>query len=500
MTIVNVDPFMSEELFQHIWQFRLFTQSGLTTLEGDPVQIDHTGQLNRHAGPDFTGARIRIGTTLWVGNVEMHLKTSDWFRHGHQYNLQYRNVVLHVVFEHDMEGVSTHGIPVLQLQHCIPRLLLQRYKGLWQSAAYVPCAGSVQEVSSLVWTGWKDRLLIERLEQKTVLFRSWLVQTQYNWEEVCYRALARGAGSPVNGEVFLALAHSLPYKLLLRHQHDQGQLEALLFGQAGMLGMGRRAGDDIRQGDVIGGMPPDKRRNLGEDEVDLMVSNGCLSIDKGVCGKQVLPGITDIDTGTTSREKSRIIPDDYMVYLQREYAYLRHKYKLAPLDEQRWKWLRMRPASFPSMKIAAMAALLHHQRRLFSAMLDAPDVKHLESMLSVSPSDYWKTHYRFGKPVRRTSMPGRTAVHNMLINTVLPLLYMYGKEKKDAVFQEKIISFMGQLPAEDNHVMRAWKALHINAGSAGETQALLQLKQAYCEQKRCLQCAIGAKLLRSGIA
>lgn len=502
MTIVNVDPFMSEELFQHIWQFRLFTQSGLTTLEGDPVQIDHTGQMNRHAGPDFTGARVRIGATLWVGNVEMHLKTSDWFRHGHQYNLQYRNVVLHVVFEHDMEGLSTHGIPVLELQHCIPRLLLQRYKGLRQSAAFVPCAGSVGEVPPLVWMGWKDRLLVERLEQKTVLLKSWLVQTQYDWEEVCYRALARGAGLPVNGEVFLALAQSLPYKLLLRHQHDIRQLEALLFGQAGMLGTGERQGEKTGERCIVDGIPPDKRRSLGGDEADLMHTSGCISMDKNVCENSEKVGLIragDIDEGTASRERNRIIPDDYMIYLQREYAYLRHKYKLLPLEGQRWKWLRMRPASFPSMKIAAMAALLHHQKRLFSTMLDAPDVKHLEKLLSVSPSDYWHTHYRFGKPVRRTSMPGQSAVHNMLINTVLPLLYMYGREKKDSVLQERAIAFMGQLPPEDNHVMRGWKALHINAGSAGETQALLQLKQVYCEEKRCLQCAIGARLLRSGI-
>jgi hypothetical protein len=483
MTIVPVDPIMSEELFQHIWQFRLFTQSGLSTLEGDPVQIDHPGQLNRHAGPDFTAARIRIGNTLWVGNVELHLKTSDWFRHGHQYNVQYRNVVLHIVFEHDVAGENTHGIPILELRYCIPKLLLQRYEWLRQSRAFVPCAGSVAEVPPLVWTGWKDRLLIERLEQRADAMKVWLLQTQYDWEEVCYRALARGAGMPVNGETFLELVRSLPYKMLLRHQHNLLQLEALLFGQAGMLEgeNGDLADDDreLKREDIA--LLGKKNRSTGGDEVDLIRQS---AVDHRIMG-------TGKETET---------PDNYMMYLQQEYAYLRHKYKLVPMDGQRWKWLRMRPASFPTMKIAALAGLLHRHTHLFSAILDAADVPALVKLLDVALSGYWQTHYRFGKPVARTRMPGRRAVHNMLINTVLPLLYVYGREKKDSYYQEKAVTLMRQLPPEDNHLIRAWKTLHVGAGSAGETQALLQLKQTYCEEKRCLHCAVGARLVRSGIA
>jgi len=432
MTIVNVDPLLAEELFQHIWQFRLFSQTGLTTQEGESLHIDHPGQHNRHAGPDFTAARIRIGDTLWVGNVELHLKTSDWFRHGHQYNLQYRNVILHVVFAHDMPGGTTNGIPVLELQPAIPKLLLQRYEALRQSAALIPCAGSLPDVPELVWMGWKDRLLIERLEQKADQLKAWLLQTRYDWEEVCFRAMARAAGMPVNGEVFLHVAQSMPYKVLLRHQHDLFLLEALLFGQAGMLD----------------------------------------------------------DTAT----------DPYMQGLQREYAYMRHKYRLTPLDARHWKWLRMRPASFPSMKIAFLAALLHQVPHLFSRILEAPDAASLEKMLQVRPSDYWQTHYKFGKPVSRTQMPGTRAVHNILINTVLPLLYLYGREKGDSRCQEKAIHLMEQLPPEENHVIGEWNALNINAGSAGESQALLQLKQHYCDEKHCLRCAVGARLLRSDIA
>jgi hypothetical protein len=464
MTIVNVDPLLAEELFQHIWQFRLFTQSGLTTLEGEPLHIDHPGQHNRHAGPDFSGARIRIGPTLWVGNVELHLKTSDWYRHGHQYNLQYRNVVLHVVFEHDMVTRSTNDIPVLELQHCIPKLLLERYESLRQSVSFIPCAGSLGEVSPLVWTGWKDRLLIERLEQRADVLKAWLLQTRYDWEEVCYRAMARGLGMPVNGEVFLRLAQSLPYKLLLRHQRDISKLEALLFGQAGMLdapvsGRGAAAGEVEERG---------SRQGSGRGDVG-------------------------------RKSNVLIATDDYLLQLQQEYAYLQHKYRLRPLDGQSWKWLRMRPASFPSMKIAFLAALLHKTGHLFSHMLDAPDAASLGNLLRVQVSAYWQTHYRFCKQVVRTRQPGIAAAHQILINTVLPLLYLYGREKKDSRYQEKALAFFSQLPPEENHVIAGWNELNINAGCAGETQALLQLKQWYCDEKHCLKCAVGAKLLRNGI-
>lgn len=429
MTIVNVDPLLAEELFQHIWQFRLFSRSGLTTLEGEPVSVDHPGQWNRHAGPDFTAARIRIGNTLWVGNVELHLKTSDWFRHGHQHDPLYRSVILHIVFEHDMNEGTTNGIPILELQPAVPKLLLQRYESLRQSAAFVPCSGQANDVSPLIWACWKDRLLVERLELKADMLKGWLLQTQYDWEEVCFRALARAAGMPVNGDAFLCLAQSLPYRVLARGQHDLFYLEALLFGQAGMLE----------------------------------------------------------DTAT----------DAYMLGLQREYHYQRHKHRFTPLATGHWKWLRMRPASFPCMKIAFLAALMHKVPRLFSRILEATDAGSLERLLQVRPSDYWLTHYRFGKAVDRAQLPGTRAVHNMLINTILPLLYLYGREKGDDRCQEKAIAFMRQLPAEENHVLRGWNAMNINADSACDSQALLQLKQYYCDEKHCLKCAIGAKLLRS---
>jgi hypothetical protein len=431
MTLVHVAPLLTEELFQHIWLFRLFTQTGLATVEGEPVQIIHPGYLNTHAGPDFTAARIRIGNKIWAGNVELHLRTSDWFKHGHQHNLQYQNVVLHVVFEHDVHVPGLWHIPCLELQQFIPKVLLHRYAYLKHAATFVPCANSAAKVPVLVWESWKERLLAERLERKSAVMQEWLQKNKYDWEEVCYWALARSFGSPANGELFLQLARSLPYHLLLRHRHDRMQLEALLFGQAGML--------------------------------------------------------------------EGAFEDDYALTLQREYAFFRHKYQLQPLPGQLWKWLRMRPASFPTIRIAAFAALLHQHTHLFSQLIAFRELPLLEQWLDIPLTGYWETHYRFGVPVAQTRRPGRMAMHNILINTVLPLLYLYGSERDSSDHLETAVRLMGELPPEDNVVIRGWEDSGVTANNAGDTQALLELKQLYCEEKRCLQCAIGARLLRQGI-
>jgi hypothetical protein len=431
MTIVNVEPLLTEQLFQHIWQCRLFSQSDLTTLEGERVRIDYPGQHNRHAGPDFTAARIQIGQQLWAGNVELHLRTSDWYKHGHQHNAQYQRAILHVVFQHDMPELTTQGVPCLELQHCIPKLLLQRYTHLKEAAAFIPCGGAVRHISPLVWLNWKDRLLVERLEQKADVMKGWLLQTKYDWEEVCYLAMARGLGVPVNSEQLLQLARSLPYKLLRRHQHHQLQLEALLFGQAGML--------------------------------------------------------------------ERTFTEDYPLALQREYAFMRRKYRLQPLSVQQWKWLRMRPVSFPTIRIASLAALVHQSQHPFSLILEATDIGTLEKLLHTRLSDYWSTHYNFEEKQTRLKSPGEQSVRHLLINTILPLLYLYGREKQESSFQERAIQWMHLLPAEDNHIIRDWNELGINANSAADSQALLQLKQHYCDEKRCLQCNAGAKLLKDGV-
>lgn len=424
----RLSSLLTEELFQHIWQFRLFQQTGLHTLEGEPVQVLSAGTHNRHAGPDFTSARIRIGSTLWAGNVELHLKTSDWYRHRHQHDPRYHNVILHVVFEHDMPGLHTDGIPCLELHHRVSKMLLQRYEQLRQESTFVPCGRSAATVPELIWTSWKERLMIERLEQKADVFQGWLAQTRYNWEEVTYWAIAHSLGQPVNTDTFIRLAQSFPFKLLGRHRYHLPALEALLFGQAGML----------------------ETPFYGE----------------------------------------------YPLLLQREYNYMRHKYRLLPLSKDAWKWLRMRPTSFPTIRIAALAGLLQKGEHLFSRILEAEDIKSLEYLLPLTPSSYWQEHYRFDITARSVQQPGIQAVHALLINAVLPLIYLYGREKQLPIFQEKAVFLMNKLPAENNSLIKDWNEVGIAARSAADSQALLQLKHYYCDGRHCLSCNIGTRLLK----
>ena len=418
---------LSEELFQHIWALRLFKQDHLVTTSGETVQILYPGLHNRHGGPDFSGARIRIGSTLWVGQVELHLKTSDWFRHGHQHNPQYGRIILHVVFVHDMPAARLPDVPCLELQQHISKLLLRRYEQLRVLSPFVPCAGQAAQVPPLTWLSWKERLLAERWERKTGNLRAWLQSSHNNWEEVCYRAVAQSYGMPVNDQPFLQLAQSLPYLTLMRYRHQPAAVEALLFGQAGMLEE-----------------PP---------------------------------------------------ADVYALQLQSVFLHLQHKYRLIPMAPHCWNWLRMRPAAFPAMRLATFAALLQQTPHLFSRIVEAATLAELEQLFSVQPSAYWHTHYRFGQQVPRTNRPGKQAVHGILINTVLPLLFLYGQEKQLKHYQEKALQFLQQLPAEKNSITSNWTKLGITQASALDSQALLQLKQYYCNEKKCLHCAVGVKII-----
>ncbi|WP_158563217.1 DUF2851 family protein [Chitinophaga silvatica] len=418
---------LTEELFQHIWALRLFQQDNLTTTSGESLTILSPGRINRHAGPDFEAAKIRLGSVLWIGNVELHLRTSDWFRHHHQNNPQYQRIILHVVFVHDLPSSHHPDVPCLELQQYIPKILLQRYEQLRRLSPFVPCAPIIDHLPHLTWVSWKERLLAERWERKTESFKTWLECNNYNWEEVCYWALAQSYGTPVNAMPFLQLAQSVSYKILLRYSNNLLQMEALVFGQAGML-------------------------------------NGSFT-------------------------------DSYPLELQEIYTHMQHKHQLLPISADLWNWLRVRPSAFPTIRIATFASLLQQRPRLFSKLLEAESLKELEQLFSICPSPYWHRHYRFNQEVDSTQLPATQIVNNILINTVLPLLQLYGRIKQQTYYQQKAIDLLQQLPPEKNSITKSWKSIGVTAVNAFESQALLQLKRYYCEEKQCLKCAVGVKLL-----
>lgn len=423
---------MHESFLHFIWRWRRFDAHSLLSTEGQPIEILHPGEHNSHAGPDFFNARLRIGDTTWAGNVEIHVRASEWLAHGHSDDRAYDNVVLHVVLEEDqpVRRASGERIPCLELRHRIPPKIWEKYQRLEHERAWIPCQSFFPQTPEVVRLNWLDRVLVERLEQKTAAVAEMLVATANHWEEAFYRVLARNFGLKVNAEPFEALARSLPLLTLAKHKSSLTQVEALLFGQAGML--------------------------------------------------------------------NETFADARPLELQREYRHLAHKYALVPLAASQWKFLRLRPANFPTVRIAQFAALVHQSAHLFSKILEANTLRELENLFDAQPGEYWRDHFQFDKPsVRRTKPLGRDFVHLLVINTVVPFLFFYGKEKGRDELQKRAVRLLEELPPESNAVTEGWAALlGPPARNAYQTQALLHLKTRYCDAKRCLECGVGNAILK----
>lgn len=224
---------MTEKLLQYIWQFQYFNRSYLITAEGENIQVVHPGQHNKNQGPDFINARIRIGSALLAGSIELHTKASEWAKHRHQHDQNYDNVILHVVYKNDIE--LENGIPVLELKSRISNLMLDRYEALMNSADFISCAPSIAAIKDITLLSWKERLLAERLSRKAQKVFVLLERSNNHWEETFWQLLARSFGTNINADAFEALAQSIPVKILARHKNSIQQLEALLFGQANFL-------------------------------------------------------------------------------------------------------------------------------------------------------------------------------------------------------------------------------------------------------------------------
>jgi hypothetical protein len=422
---------MRESFLHFLWRWRRFDAQNLTTTDGQALEIQHPGEWNDHAGPDFFNARLRIGDTTWAGNVEMHLRASEWLAHRHSDDAAYDNVVLHVVFEDDQPIARASGerIPCLELKGRIPAKILENYQRLEHERAWIPCQSFFKNIPDIVRLNWLDRLLVERLEQKTAAVAEMLAATENHWEEAFYRLLARNFGLKVNAEPFEALARSLPLLTLAKHKNDLKQVEALLFGQAGFL--------------------------------------------------------------------EETFKDEWPKALAQEYKFLKHKYNLAPMAASQWKFLRLRPANFPTVRLAQFAALVHQSAHLFSKILEAKNLRELENLFDVQPGDYWLTHFQFDKPsVKRPKHLGRDFVHLLIINAIAPFLFHYGKTREQEEFQKRALRLLEELPPEANAIVDGWADLGVSAKNAYQTQALIHLKTRYCDAKRCLECAIGNAILK----
>lgn len=423
---------MSEEFLHYIWKFRLFDQLVLQTTAGEPVEIVKVGEHNFDSGPDFFNAKIKVGKTLWAGNVEVHINSSDWKKHFHQNDKAYDNIVLHVVHKADEQVFRKSGeaFPTIEIKNRIDTKIYQNYLNFKSSSDWIPCEKQINKVPDLIINNTIDRLLLERLERKSTSITESLKLNKNNWEETFYQYVARNFGFKINAEPFELLAKSLPSVVLSKHKNSLLQIEGLLFGQAGLL--------------------------------------------------------------------DQHYEDKYMQQLQNEYVFLKQKFKLRSIDTHLWKYLRLRPVNFPTIRIAQFANLIFSSSHLFSKIIETENYEKLKIMMNVDVSEYWKTHYVIDKiSAYNTKQLGDEAMNNIIINTIVPFLFVYGKQKGEEKYIERALQFLEQIKGEQNSIITKWEGLNLPVKNAYSTQALLQLKNEYCSKKKCLSCSIGNYLLKN---
>lgn len=425
-----------EKLLHYVWKHRMLPLKALETTEGEPLEVVDAGLPNPHAGPDFFNAKVRIGGTLWAGNVEIHLRASDWQRHGHDTDEAYENVVLHVAHVIDCPVHTVKGKRLPQLQLEIPAGLAERYARLSQTEDYPRCHAVLPGIDRFMVHSWMDTLLCERMEERSAQVMQRLQESGGNWERALFLTLARNFGFGLNGDAFEAWARRIPLERIGKHRDDLFQIEALFLGQAGLL---------------------EKALSIG----------------------------------------------DYALRLQREYAYQQRLFELSePLSAAQWKYLRLRPQSFPHIRLAQLANLYHRGGTGLAALRDAAmsdaPVERLHALFATEAGPNWVAESDTAKGRKAAGLSiSRSTRQLLLINTAVPVLYAHAQAHRHEAQRERALDLLRLLPAEDNRILRQWRDCGIAVDTASDSQALLQLKRAYCDRIDCLRCRLGYEYLKA---
>jgi hypothetical protein len=427
---------MKEEFLHYLWKYGLYYTDSLFDADGNKIIVIHPGEYNRNSGPDFFNARISIAGTVWAGNVEIHTRSSHFDIHGHQNDPSFNNVILHVVAEKDKKVFNEKGEEVLTAEIKFSQALFERYESLVNNPFIIACQGELNRVDKIVVHHWLNSLVIERFQDKSESILKVLQETGNDWEETFYRMLTRYFGFRVNTEPFEMLSRALPFRIIRKHADNRFQIEALLFGTAGML-------------------------------------------DEGLF--------------------KEALKDEYYKNLIKEYKILSAKYSLHSLHGWLWKFSRLRPANFPTVRISQLAAMLSVSGGLFTRVLEAVNVVQLKKLFEVTASEYWDDHFVFGKGSRKgRKSTGSQATDILLINAVIPVIFVYGLNRDRQDICERAFTFLENTSAEENIILSEWKTAGISAESAFFSQALIQLRNEYCKKRRCLECRIGSKLISMG--
>lgn len=419
---------MHEDFLHYIWKHELFEKK-IVADSGENIEILSTGISNGDAGPDFVNARIKIDDTVWAGNVEIHTEAKNWKMHRHNENVAYNNVILHVVAKSGSVCYRQNGQPIPTAVLIYDKNLYNNYIEIVDSKHKIPCQDELPTVNPSIVKFWLNSLCVERLESKTNQIEEALKYTNNNWEEAFYILLAKSYGFKVNALPFELMAKSTPLKVIAKYSTDLFQLEALLFGQAGLL--------------------------------------------------------------TETQEC------EYYCELRKEYSYLKKLHGLNSIEGHLWKFMRLRPSNFPTIRISQFAQLIYKSKHLFSKTVEIRNINELLELYNCVAGEYWDTHYTFSnRSAFKEKRMGKAAIYGLIINTVVPFMFIYGKNRMKNDLMDKAQSFLDQILAEKNAIIRNWTEKGIQPENASESQALIQLTNSYCIPRNCLYCQIGNEIIR----
>ncbi|WP_420601238.1 DUF2851 family protein [Flagellimonas sp.] len=422
---------MKEDLLHFIWRCDKLQGRPLTTSTSEHIVIKNPGTLNSYAGPDFFNAQIEVGGQLWAGNIEMHLKSSDWYVHHHETDSNYNNVILHVVWEDDISVFRKDGtqIPTLELKNYISTTVLDKYQELFQhfNPSFINCEKDFAQLDSFLVNNFLERLYIERLEQKSKLIFELLQKSDNDWERVLFIMLMKNFGSRLNGDFFLQRASQLGFSMVRKTSNDIHQMESLLFGYLGLLSV-----EDCK--------------------------------------------------------------DSYYIGLQKEYGFLSKKFKLDP-PLSKPEFFGLRPMNFPTIRISQLANLYARHQNLFAALMEAKTLQDIYHILKTEASSYWENHFTFGKVSKKSKKRlSKNFINLLIINAIIPLRFCYSQQRGvDAA--SDLLFLISQLSPEKNSIIKGFENLGSKTENALESQAKIQLYNNYCSKNKCLHCNLGAHLL-----
>ncbi|PWL37425.1 DUF2851 domain-containing protein [Flagellimonas aquimarina] len=422
---------MREDLLHFIWRHNKLRGKQLVTSALEQIEIKNSGSLNQFSGPDFFNAIVEINGQTWAGNVEMHLKSSDWYAHHHEKDPKYDNVILHVVWEDDMHVFRKDGtiIPTLRLNDHVSFQLLEKYQSLMEhsNSSFINCEKDFGAIDDFLFQNWMDRLYIDRLEQKSSLIFDLLKKSKNDWEKVLFVMLMKNFGSKVNGEFFLERAKSLNFSIIRKSRNSLEELESLLFGYFGLL-------------------------------------------------------------------EDKDCPDNYFLTLKKEYEYLSKKFELSTTTEKP-EFFGLRPSNFPTIRLSQFANLYAKHQNLFSKLMQTDGIEDVYTIFETAASHYWDDHFTFGKvSKKRKKKLSKRFVDLLVINTIVPMKFCYSKHLgKD--MNDDLMMLISQVKKEENSVISGFENLGSKTRNALQSQAKIQLYNNYCSKNKCLQCSLGAHLL-----